>query len=244
VVQNGVVRRNVRYDLAVSCECPLLAAAFLSVSAGIIAAEMIGLRLVEARRSAARSSARRRRAASRPLLVAGGLLALQTAYAHATKSASDIPPQSASAVQGGAQSGGNPARGRSLVESSQCLDCHRIGETGSRIGPDLSEIGRMRSPEQLHRALVAPDAEVLPENRFVHVVTRDGISSTGRLLNQDAFSIQLIDKDEHLRSYLKANLREHTIIVKSTMPSYEGRLTAQQIADVVSYLGELKGVEK
>jgi putative heme-binding domain-containing protein len=167
-------------------------------------------------------------------IVAGAcILALETMYAHATIRPVQQP--------GSSVPSGDPVRGKTLLESSQCLDCHRIGETGSRLGPDLSDIGRMRSSEHLQRSLVAPDAEVLPENRVVRVVTRDGTTSVGRLLNQDAFSIQLMDKDERLRSYLKASLREHTIIVKSTMPSYEGRLTAAQIADIVSYLAELKG---
>src|SRR6478736_6000497 len=93
---------------------------------------------------------------------------------------------------------GDPAGGRALVQSSKCLDCHRIGETGSRVGPDLSDIGSRRSPALLQRAIVAPDDEVLPESRFVRVVTSEGTSVQGKLLNQDAFSIQLMTPDERL----------------------------------------------
>ena len=139
---------------------------------------------------------------------------------------------------------GDAAKGRTLVESNKCLDCHRIGDTGSRLGPDLSDVGRLRSSELLRRAIVSPDSEVLPEHRFVRVVTKDGATVVGKLLNQDAFSIQLMDKDEQLKSYLKSNLREHAILEKGLMPSYEGKLTSQQIADVVSYLESLKGGEK
>jgi putative heme-binding domain-containing protein len=143
-----------------------------------------------------------------------------------------------------AQLGGDAASGRRLVESSQCLDCHRIGETGSRLGPDLSDIGSRRSTDVLRRAIVAPDDEVLPEHRFVRLVTKDGNVVVGRLLNQDAFSIQLINAEEQLRSYLKSNLREHTILEKGLMPSFESKLTAQQVADMVIYLESLKGAEK
>lgn len=71
---------------------------------------------------------------------------------------------------------GDPAKGRALVESSRCLDCHRVGDEGSRLGPDLSEIGRLRSPDSLRRALLAPDEDVLPEHRFIRIVTKDGAS--------------------------------------------------------------------
>src|SRR5262249_17300788 len=109
---------------------------------------------------------------------------------------------------------------------------------------DLSDIGRVRSAEQIRRAIVAPNAEVLPEYRQVRIVTKDGSSVTGRLLNQDAFSIQLIDADGRLATYVKSSLREHALIVRNPMPSCGGKLPAQQMADVVGYLGSLKGADR
>lgn len=139
---------------------------------------------------------------------------------------------------------GDAANGKALVTSAKCLDCHRIGETGSRLGPDLSDVADRKTPEQLQRAIVAPDEEVLPDSRSVRVVTRDGATVTGRLLNQDAFSVQLMNPAEQLKSYLKSDLRELTILEKGLMPSYEGKLSAQQIADLVRYLASLKGDPK
>lgn len=139
---------------------------------------------------------------------------------------------------------GNPAKGRALFEASKCFDCHRIGENGSRLGPDLSDIGTLRSLDVLQLAIVAPDDEVLPEHRSVRLVTKDGTAVVGKLLNQDAFSIQLMNAEEQLKSYLKSNLREYAIAEKGIMPSYAGKLTAQQVADIVSYLESLKGEQK
>ena len=131
------------------------------------------------------------------------------------------------------------ANGRALVERSKCLDCHRIGDRGSRLGPTLTDIGNLRSREELRDALVAPDQDVLPEHRSVRLVTKDGATIVGRLLNQDAFSIQLMNADEQLKSYARSSLREQTIATKGLMPSYEGKLTSQEIADVVNYLASL-----
>jgi mono/diheme cytochrome c family protein len=50
----------------------------------------------------------------------------------------------------------------------------------------------------------------------------------------------MIDMKEQLRSFVKSDLKEHGF-ADSPMPSYRGKLTPQEIADVVSYLGSLKG---
>jgi putative heme-binding domain-containing protein len=136
---------------------------------------------------------------------------------------------------------GDASRGKTLVDSSGCFQCHRIDDRGSRLGPDLSDIGSRRTPDRLRQALLVPDEEVLPENRFVRFVTRDGATVTGRLLNQDAISVQLITPKEELKSYLRATLREYSIVDKGLMPPAEGKLTEQQVADIVNYLSLLKG---
>jgi putative heme-binding domain-containing protein len=140
-----------------------------------------------------------------------------------------------------AQVSGDEARGKSLVETNACFDCHRIDQRGSRVGPDLSDIGTRRIPERLQQALLDPDQEVLFENRYVRFVTKDGATVTGRLLNQDALSVQLMTPKEELKTYMRAGLRDYTIVDKGLMPSVKGKLTDQQVADIVSYLSSLKG---
>jgi len=137
---------------------------------------------------------------------------------------------------------GNAVRGRALFESKgECLSCHRIKDRGSRIGPDLTDIGAMRRSLELERSLLEPNAEVLLENRFVRVVTRDGEAITGRLLNHDAFTVQLIDSKERLLSFEKSSLKEFAFLDESPMPSYKGKLSAEELADLISYLVSLKG---
>jgi len=139
---------------------------------------------------------------------------------------------------------GDPTRGRAIFEGKgACLTCHRVGVAGSRAGPDLSDIGRQRrSPEELQRSILEPGADVLPQNRFVNVVLQDGAKVSGRLLNHDAFSVQLLDAKEQLRSFQKSKLREFAFERASPMPSYQGKLSPEEVADLVVYLVSLKGV--
>ena len=144
----------------------------------------------------------------------------------------------------GPASNGDRVHGKALFESKGCINCHRVNGNGSRLGPDLSDIGYLRRSAELQRSILEPDAEVLPQNRFVRVVTRDGKATTGRLLNHDAFTLQLLDSNERLLAFDKSNLKEYTFLEKSPMPSYQGKLSPQELADVVSYLASLKGIDK
>ncbi len=137
--------------------------------------------------------------------------------------------------------GGDAARGKSILEGKGgCLTCHRVKDEGSRLGPDLSDVGEHRRVIEMEQALLDPNAVVLPENRFFRLVTKDGATVTGRLLNQDTFTVQVIDARQRLLSFQKSDLREFAAL-KSPMPSYRDKLTSQELADLVSYLVSLKG---
>ncbi len=142
-----------------------------------------------------------------------------------------------------APAAGEAGRGRSVFEGKgQCLTCHSVNGSGSRVGPNLTDIGAVRRSSELERSLLEPDAEIRAENRSVRAVTRDGATITGRLLNQDSFTLQLLDAaNERLVSVAKANLREYAVLRNSPMPSYRDKLSTQELADVVSYLASLKG---
>jgi putative heme-binding domain-containing protein len=133
------------------------------------------------------------------------------------------------------------AKATGLIKANGCLSCHRVDNMGSYVGPDLSEIGASRSAADIQAALVSPGKDVRPENRSVRLVTKDGKTVTGRILNQDGFSVQIIDSSSQLRSFQKASLREFTIVTTNPMPSYAGKLSAQDLTDLVHYLSSLKG---
>jgi cytochrome c oxidase cbb3-type subunit 3 len=138
---------------------------------------------------------------------------------------------------------GDANRGRAWFEGAGgCTNCHRVNGKGPRLAPDLSEIGALRSADFLQRTLLDPNGMMLPMNRSVRGVTRDGKVINGRRLNEDTYSVQLIDDQEHLLSLEKANLREYTVLTTSTMPSYKDKLNAEEIADVIAYLLILKGL--
>ncbi|HMD35354.1 MAG TPA: c-type cytochrome [Vicinamibacterales bacterium] len=137
---------------------------------------------------------------------------------------------------------GDAARGRPIVEGKGgCLRCHRISGTGSRVAPDLSDVGSVRSAGSIQRSLTDPVGQMMPINRPVRAVTRDGTVINGRRLNEDTYTVQLMDDRERLVSLMKADLREYTILTTTAMPSFKSTLTADELADVTAYLLTLKG---
>jgi putative heme-binding domain-containing protein len=142
---------------------------------------------------------------------------------------------------GGAKVAGDVANGKAIVESrGGCLGCHRVGDKGSHTGPELTDIGS-RPAAYLEKSLLDPNETVAPQNRYVHIVTKLGAVINGRRLNEDTHTIQMIDDKERLMSFDKSQLKELTVVKTSPMPSYQGKLSAQEIADVVAYLQTLKG---
>ena len=142
----------------------------------------------------------------------------------------------------GVVAAGDVSRGQALFDGKgQCLNCHQVGTRGSHKGPDLSDIGSSRNVGFLQQSLMDPTSRMMPINRPVRIVTKDGRTINGRRLNEDTFTVQLIDEQERMLSLAKADLREYTILKASPMPSFTNTFNSQEMADVVAYLASLKG---
>jgi putative heme-binding domain-containing protein len=138
--------------------------------------------------------------------------------------------------------GGDPVRGRALFQGKgDCGSCHRVAGEGPRFAPDLSNVGAIRTAATLQRSLLDPNAALLPINRPVRAVLRDGTVLNGRRLNEDTFTVQIVDSSERLVSLDKSQLREYSVATTAAMPSYADVLTEEERADVVAYLLSLKG---
>jgi putative heme-binding domain-containing protein len=134
---------------------------------------------------------------------------------------------------------GDLARGRTLFSGKgKCTGCHN---DTSRMAPHLADVGAIRRPLELERALLDPSADLHADFRVVRVVTKSGTVVTGRLLNQSTFSVQILDASERLRAFDRADLKEVVIMKTSEMPSYRDTLDTQEIADIVAYLTSLRG---
>jgi len=137
---------------------------------------------------------------------------------------------------------GDAMRGKALFTGKgACGACHRVDGVGARTGPDLTNVGQLRKSVELETSLTDPSKDVFYSNRTYRVVTKAGVTVTGRLMNLDSFSVLMLDSKEQLRSFEKSGLRDYGFVDVSPMPSYKDKLDSQELADLVSYLVSLKG---
>jgi putative heme-binding domain-containing protein len=133
---------------------------------------------------------------------------------------------------------GDSDRGRTVFQG-ECASCHRVNGVGPRTAPDLSDIGAVRTPASLQRTLIDPYTALLPINKQVRIVTQEGETVQGRRLNEDTYSVQLIDSQERLRSFVKSELVDYEIL--RTPTHTPGMIASDEVADVVGYLLSLRG---
>jgi len=149
-----------------------------------------------------------------------------------------------SGVKSVAAASGDAGRGKALFEGKgACSTCHRVRGQGSRGGPDLSEAGLLLRAIEIETSILDPDAGVSTTSPPFRVVKKDGTVISGLLLNQDMFSVQMLDANGALASLARSDLREAGLLKNSPMPSYKGKFTPQELADVIAYVGSLRGVE-
>jgi len=146
---------------------------------------------------------------------------------------------------------GDPASGRVLFEEkADCSRCHMVDGRGGRLGPDLSDVGWKRSARNLRESILEPSAEIgNTSETFVDGTRRywpvtltlaGGNSVQGVVLNEDSYSIQVMDEEERLLSYAKKNLDEIRRGQVSAMPTFQDDLTESEVDDLVAYLASLR----
>ena len=135
---------------------------------------------------------------------------------------------------------GNVGRGRQLYNANGCASCHRVEGDGGRHGPDLTTIGERLDPAELRTSLTDPNETVIPRWWTMRVTRQDGSVIEGRRMDEDTFTVRLLDVDENLWHFVKSDLRLTEPIRASTMPAADD-LTGGELDDLVAYLFSLRG---
>jgi cytochrome c oxidase cbb3-type subunit 3 len=133
---------------------------------------------------------------------------------------------------------GNPVRGKTVFYGEAgCSGCHMVAGSGGFIASDLSGYGRTHSEQEIRNAITRPNQTANQPGQNTVVVTRAGQQYTGRIRNEDNFSLQLQSLDGTFHFFLKSDIERLESDSQPLMPSdYGSKLSAKDLDDLVSYL--------
>lgn len=139
-----------------------------------------------------------------------------------------------------AVAGGDAGRGEMLFAGAQqCISCHRVGQRGADVGPNLSDVGKRASSEELLRSLVDPSAKIAEGYQTEVVTTASGRIFVGVVKAEDEYEVVIADGSS-LHRIDKSEIEERTSSDVSTMPALAGVLSVDDARDLVAYLRTLQ----
>lgn len=134
---------------------------------------------------------------------------------------------------------GRPAEGRKLFESGigACIGCHRIGEVGNLVGPNLSTIGRIRVERDLLESILFPSNSLARDYEAHAIETSDGQSLIGVVRGSLPDVLIVADAGAQEHRIPHQTITANTTLPTSLMPTgLDKTLTEQQLIDLVAYL--------
>ncbi len=134
---------------------------------------------------------------------------------------------------------GNVERGKEVFFSKKaaCYGCHRAVGKGGNVGPDLSQVGRFRTPRDLLESIVYPSSAIIPDFRSYLVATKDGRSVTGMIARESAEALFLRTADLAEIRIPRKDVDELAPSRTSLMPEgLEKVLSRQELSDLLEFL--------
>lgn len=139
----------------------------------------------------------------------------------------------------GRMRGGDPGNGM-VVFKRVCINCHKLGNEGANLGPDMAGVGRRLKPAKIVESIVDPNAEIAEQYLSTSVVTDDGRSIVGLVVSETPDEIVIFDGKER-RKIAVAEIDERTKLRQSSMPDgLAATLAPHELLDVVTFLKSLQ----
>jgi putative heme-binding domain-containing protein len=138
---------------------------------------------------------------------------------------------------------GRAADGEKHFKSGKgtCIACHKIGDTGRAIGPDLTKIGAIRNERDLLESILFP-SNTLARDYEAHIIeTSDGQQTLGVIKSHTAEGLLVTDIAGQEKNIPHQQITGHTTLTTSLMPmGLDQTLPEQELLDLVAYLRGLK----
>jgi putative heme-binding domain-containing protein len=139
----------------------------------------------------------------------------------------------------GVKKGRNYEQGRLAYEAAQCAACHRFGNDGGSVGPDLTAISSRFSTKDILDSIIHPSKVLSEQYVYEKITTKDDEQYVGRIVGETAEVIEILENPySEIRTSIKvSNIQSRENSTLSPMP--EGLiqvLKKDEILDLLAYL--------
>jgi putative heme-binding domain-containing protein len=140
----------------------------------------------------------------------------------------------------GGLNGRDKTNGHAMFQAALCSACHRIGDEGGAQGPDLSHLSGRFTVKDLAESMVEPSKVISDQYGFTEIVTRDGKTIFGKVLNEqdEILSIGVNPFDySHQIEVSRSDIKSEKASGISPMPAgMINRLNPDELKDLLAYL--------
>ncbi len=131
----------------------------------------------------------------------------------------------------------DPQQGATVFEKAGCVKCHRFGERGEGIGPDLTNVSRRFQKKEILESILFPSQVIADQYASKVIALKDGRTVWGLAATQPDGSIVVLQSNAQRITVAKDDIDEIRASKKSAMPEgLMNSLTLEEIADLFAYL--------
>jgi putative heme-binding domain-containing protein len=161
----------------------------------------------------------------------------------AALAANDAKKERMGALALAATKKGDAASGRRNFEAGKgaCIACHKIGNVGNEVGPNLSKIGGIRVERELVESILFPSNSIARDYDLNSFQLTDGTSVLGLIKGRSAEGVTIVEASGQSRLLPQESIAASTQLTTSLMPSgLDAMFSEQELLDLVAFLRSLK----
>ena len=133
----------------------------------------------------------------------------------------------------------NPEHGRIVYAKADCIKCHRFGEIGGGVGPDLSSVGKRFQKKELLQSILYPSHFISDQYSTKTVATASGRTFNGVIKEKKDGSVVVLDPEGNEVFVAAEDIDEIVPNKKSTMPTgLLNELSLEDIASLFAFLNK------
>jgi putative heme-binding domain-containing protein len=140
---------------------------------------------------------------------------------------------------------GDPTKGEKLFfdldSHAACGKCHKVGNRGGDVGPELTAIAGTRDAKFIIEAILDPSKEIASGYEPILIITRNDRYVTGIIKKEDAAAVEVADSQGKIQRVARADIKQRTPQTTSLMPgNFKEILTVEEFHDVLAFVLTLK----